>query len=124
MLSFFNDFVGLSGWESLTNLYEEADGYVAEIRATGIKKGDINIKFNSVGDTLLISSVERKREDGNRKWISHEFWPCRINTSLSLTKDIDREGITAKLEDGILVIRLPKRKDSVLPDSKRIIAIE
>ena len=128
MFNYFNDFIGLSGWENTTNIYEEPDYYMAEVRATGVKKEDIEIKFNASGDVLLISSKKVKDSDSEsekgRKWISHEFWPSRINTSLSLTKDIDVSGIAAKLEDGILKIKLPKVINKSLPDSKRIIQIE
>lgn len=126
MFNYFNDFIGLSGWENTTNIYEEPDYYMAEVRATGVKKEDIEIKFNMSGDVLLISSKKVKDlgEEKGRKWISHEFWPSRINTSLSLTKDIDVSEITAKLEDGILKIKLPKVVNKSLPDSKRIIHIE
>ena len=126
MFNYFNDFIGLSGLENTTNIYEEPDYYMAEVRATGVKKEDIEIKFNMSGDVLLISSKKVKDlgEEKSRKWISHEFWPSRINTSLSLTKDIDVSGITAKLEDGILKIKLPKVINKSLPDSKRIIQIE
>ena len=126
MFNYFNDFIGLSGWENTTNIYEEPDYYMAEVRATGVKKEDIEIKFNMSGDVLLISSrgVKDSEAEKGRKWISHEFWPSRINTSLSLTKDIDVSEITAKLEDGILKIKLPKVINKSLPDSKRIIQIE
>lgn len=118
-------FPSLSGWSSMANVYEDSDRYVIEVRVVGLSKDDIEISFGWGGDTLIIKSkVDKDRREDSRKWTRHEFWQDKIDREYILPEGIDYDLITAKQENGILSIVIPKKKVADKVDSSRVIKIE
>lgn|SRR5574344_913346 len=89
---------------SLMNLKNTDSEYLIEIRASGLKKEMINL--NVENGCLYVKSTE-PREDVD-SYYHHEFWHDRINNKIDLPTDADTDKIDAKLEDGILLIKIPK----------------
>jgi HSP20 family protein len=118
-------FPSLSGWSSMANTYEESDRFVIELRATGLTKDDIEISFGRDGDSLIIKSKiqDRKNESNERKWTRREFWQDKIDREYILPDGIDYEKITAKQENGILTITIPKKKKEEKIERDKIIKI-
>ena len=104
------------------NIKESDDDYQIEVAAPGMKKEDIEIKFEN--DQLSISSEnkeENKVEEGEytRKEFSYQSFHRTFNVP---QKEVDGEKISAIYNNGILSITLPKREE-VKPKPAREIKI-
>jgi HSP20 family protein len=90
------------------NIYEKPAGYQLEVSAPGLEKADFSIKIE---DKLLTISAEQKARpaDETEKAIRSEFSSKAFKRSFTLDEKIDATGITAKYENGILLVHLPKK---------------
>lgn len=121
-----------SGWEKLfdddnrtsvstpVNIKETEDAYHMEVVAPGLKKELFNINIDK--DILTISFEENNEttEEKEDKYIRREYSFRSFKRSFTLTDKIDSENISAKYEDGILNLELPKVKVEV-PKAKKIV---
>jgi HSP20 family protein len=112
---FDNDFVyNNSLFESknggLSNILEKENEYLIEITAPGLKKEDIKIELEN--DILRISSeIEDNKEDKNDGYYRREFYKSSFERSFTIPKIADKNAISAKMEDGILIVEIPKLKE-------------
>lgn len=96
------------------NITEKAEGYHIEVAAPGMEKTDFNIKLE---EKLLTISAEQKatEKEENSKTIRQEFTQKGFKRSFTLDDKIDAAGITAKYENGILQMYLPKKANVQAP---------
>jgi HSP20 family protein len=101
------------------NTREADDAYYIELDLPGIKKDDIEI---TTEDNVLTISGERKFKDEIKEedYYKVESRYGRFSRSFTLPEDIDISGISAKSEDGVLEVMIPKKED----DSKKLRKIE
>lgn len=98
------------------NVKEDADKYTMEVAVPGIKKDYVRIDLNKDGDLELAieNKLEHHEEDGKEAHKEHylrrEFSYSNYQQVYSLPEDVDKDHISAKVEDGILSIELPKIK--------------
>lgn len=89
------------------NVQELDDRYELFIYAAGYAKGDFEVQLR---DDLLIVTAANKEgelvESGN--WRRREFRASGFERYFELNEKIDREAISAKYEEGILKVTLPK----------------
>jgi HSP20 family protein len=113
---FFNDdFWGFSGLNRSVqvpvNIKETDKTYELELVAPGLRKEDL--KLNVSGDALTVS-FEHKEENnqGNERegWLKREYRHQSFSRSFNLDDTIDANKITAKYQDGILHLSLPKKE--------------
>jgi HSP20 family protein len=92
-----------SGAGSLaTDIHEDKDNYMARFEMPGVKKEDVKIELN---DRLLTVSAEKKEKTGD------EESSFSYSRSISVPDSVKADAITAKLEDGILTVTLPKSEE-------------
>lgn len=114
--SIFNDFFD-NDWMERTNatapainVKESANGYTVEVAAPGMTKEDFSVNIDEEGN--LVISMEKKYEKNdemkNCRYLRREFSYSKFRQSIILPEDVDKEKIEAKVEHGILSIRLPK----------------
>ena len=86
-------------------------GYQVRVSLPGVKKEDMKIDLD--GNVLTLSG-ERKNEhtETNKNVVRSEISYGRFSRSFTLSADIDRAGITADYQDGILTIGLPVSEKS------------
>ncbi len=114
-----------TGW---TKLNEEVSSYVAPVNiqeteksydlhlvAPGLKKEDF--KINLEKDTLTISyektaQNEESKDESKEKWLRSEYRMRSFKRSFSLNEKVDAGNISAKYNDGVLLVTLPKKKVS------------
>ena len=91
------------------NITQKPNGYLLELAAPGLEKTDFNLKLNN---NLLTISAENKTRgaEENCKLIRNEFTQRSFKRSFTLDEKIDAENITAKYENGILKLELPKKE--------------
>ena len=92
------------------NIVEKNDHYHLQVAAPGFDKGDFNIKLE--GETLTISA-EKKEETKSEtdKVIRKEFSSKTFKRSFTLDEKIDAVNISAKYENGVLHVGLPKKEE-------------
>lgn len=100
-----------SGFVPELNVYETDKEFEVSAALPGMSKDDIEISFNSGALTI---SGERKmeHEENGRKYHRIESRFGKFSRSLPLPGDmVDHEKITAKYENGVLNVTIPKVKE-------------
>jgi HSP20 family protein len=96
-----------AGWVPAVDIEELEDAYVVEAEVPGVKREDVNIEVT--GNELTISGEIKVRErEGiirrrTRRVGEFEF-------RVVLPNEVNPEGVDAKLNDGVLTVRIPKAK--------------
>jgi HSP20 family protein len=104
------------------NVKETNDDFRIEVAAPGMDKKDFKVNFHN--NVLTISS-EKKNESTNKNdsYTRKEFSYQSFKRSFTVSENaVNGEKISAKYNDGILEITLPKR-DEVKPQPEREIKI-
>jgi len=109
------------------NVKEDVDKYTMEVAVPGIKKDYVRIDLNKDGDLELSieNKLEHHEEDGKTErkehYLRREFSYTNYQQTYSLPEDVEKEKISAKVEDGILSIVLPKvKKNETSVNGRRI----
>ncbi len=92
------------------NVKETPEAYVMEVAAPGIKKEYCRVHINDEGNLCVAieNKMEHKEEDKKQHYLRREFSYSNYEQSYALPDDVNREGIEAKVDNGILTITLPK----------------
>ena len=92
------------------NVKESDKAYIMEIAAPGIKKEYCRVGINDDGNlTVAIENkMEHKEEDKKHHYLRREFSYTNYQQSYALPEDVNRNEISAKVEDGILTVTMPK----------------
>jgi HSP20 family protein len=100
------------------NILEKQNTYQLQVAAPGFDKADFNVKVD--GNLLTISAAQKEEvKDETAKSIRKEFSAKSFKRSFTLDEKIDVAGISAKYDNGILHLELPK-KEIAKNDSKEI----
>ena len=104
------------------NVKESETAYIMELAAPGIKKEYCRVAINDDGNlTIAIENKqEHKHEDSHRHYLRREFSYSNYEQNYTLPGDVVKDKISAKVEDGILTITMPKTE----PQQKVTKAIE
>ena len=114
--SIFNDFFE-NDWMSrqgttapAINVKESKDAYTVEVAAPGMTKSDFSVNIDA--DNNLAISMEKKdehkEENCETRYLRREFSYAKFQQTMILPDDVDKDRITAKVENGVLLIGLPK----------------
>ena len=87
------------------NVQELDDKYILYLYASGYEKSDFLIA--TIDNTLTIS-VEKKQSIASIDWRRQEFSPHSFERRFELNEKIDISAISAKYENGVLIVTLPK----------------
>ncbi|RYY50180.1 MAG: Hsp20/alpha crystallin family protein [Chitinophagaceae bacterium] len=92
------------------NIVEKAEAYLVELLVPGYDKADFNVKLD---DKILTISTEKKEATlaEGQKMIRKEFTYKSFKRSFTLDDKINADNISAKYENGILKLELPKKED-------------
>lgn len=114
--SIFNDFFD-NDWVAKVNtsapainVIEDDNSFKVEVAAPGMTKDDFNIHLDE-NEELVISmekKEEKKEEKDSRKYLRREFSYSKFQQSLVLPDNVDKDKISASVNDGVLTVDLPK----------------
>jgi len=112
---FFNDdfgmnFLNRSHSVPSVNSLENNDSFEIDLAVPGMKKEDFTIELN---DKVLVISSETSNTMENDKMRLNEFNFSSFQRSFRVPDSVDQDKIKANYKNGILKIKLPKRKDSI-----------
>lgn len=85
------------------NVIKDNDGYFIEIAAAGFKKSDIKIELDRKKKMLTVSA-NKTTEDAERNFVKRGIGARAFILTFKVADDLDPG--TAKMEDGILTLRL------------------
>ncbi|MCH3917247.1 MAG: Hsp20/alpha crystallin family protein [Spirochaetia bacterium] len=107
----WDNFTGFQDKFPPMNIKENNDGYEVELEMPGVNIKDVSIKLDK--HLLTVSSDQSKeKEDKSKKYLVKESTRRSFSRSVSLGEDVNEDGITAKLDDGVLKIVLPKKPEA------------
>jgi HSP20 family protein len=94
-----------AAWTPLVDIEEEDDAFVIEAELPGVKRDDVNIEL--VGNELSITGEIKERE---RKGVVRRRTRRvgRFDYRVALPSQVDTKKIEAKLNEGVLTVRVPK----------------
>ena len=127
--SVFNDLFDNNDWMGRThaitspavNVIERENEYSVEIAAPGMTKDDFNVHLDEDGN--LVISLEKKvnnEEKENGHYLRREFSYSQFRQVMILPDDVDRDKISAHVENGVLTVDLLKKSQEAARDSKKI----
>jgi HSP20 family protein len=94
------------------NVEELDDKYILSIYAPGFDKSDFEIRIKD--DTLIImGKVTIPESEDPHRWRRREFIATPFERYFQLNEKVDKQGIHAKYEDGLLTIELPKLENFI-----------
>ena len=115
MPTLFNE---LMNWNDNTystprmNIMETKDNYKLELCIPGLTKEDVKLSIDAEGNLVVEMVKENKSEKKENKeemrYLRHEFSVEHFRQTVMLPDDIHKEQISAKVENGILDIVIPK----------------
>lgn len=111
--SFFNNYVdyGTLNTSKSVKLKSDDESYKVAVAVPGLSKEDIKI---STKDGLLNVSFDGFEKTDNLVFVE------KFKKTYTIPEDVDEKTITAKVENGVLTILLPKGKKKI---SERLITI-
>ncbi len=126
--SVFDDFLNTSfmqrtnGTAPAINVIAHDHDYVVELAAPGLNKEDFKVNIDHEGNLTvkMEKKQEHKEEDKRAHYLRREFSYSSFEQTLILPDDVDKERISAKMEDGVLTVSLPKREEIVQTLGKQI----
>ncbi|GJM31090.1 MAG: hypothetical protein DHS20C18_00910 [Saprospiraceae bacterium] len=93
-------------WQQVpVNVRENDDNYELYVYAAGYNKTDFEIKMK---DNVLVITAKGPEIVEDAGWSRQEFTPVVFERRFELNEKIDKDAISAKYEDGILKVTLPK----------------
>ena len=115
MNEFFNDEFGLNFFNRnysvpSVNSIENNDSFEIDLAVPGMKKEEFSIELN---DKVLVISSESSNNIENDKMRLNEFNFSSFQRSFRVPHSVDQDKIKANYKNGILKIKLPKRKESI-----------
>ena len=130
----FNDFFE-TDWMPRTastapavNVKESEKAFTMEVAAPGLKKEYCKVNINNEGN--LVVKIEHKAEHEDKQpeaeqfhYVRREFSYTNYEQTYILPDEVDKEHISAKVEDGVLTVELPKLAPEPEKKMDRIIEI-
>jgi len=130
----FNDFFE-TDWMPRTastapavNVKESEKAFTMEVAAPGLKKEYCKVNINNEGN--LVVKIEHKAEQEDKQpeaeqfhYVRREFSYTNYEQTYILPDEVDKEHISAKVEDGVLTVELPKLAPEPEKKMDRVIEI-
>lgn len=127
----FNDFFDnramnrMNATAPAVNVKENEKAYTMEVAVPGIKKEFCRVDLNADGELELAieNKLEHHEEDKGEKkehYLRREFSYGNYQQAYTLPEDVDKDHISAKVENGILYITLPKMIEEKKDDVRKI----
>ncbi len=96
-------------WLPAVDIRETDDALIVEAELPGIERKDVKV---DIKDGVLTISGERKYEKETEEENIHRMERVygRFSRSFSLPNNVDVDKVEAKLKNGVLTVRLPKKE--------------
>ncbi|MEE3415978.1 MAG: Hsp20 family protein [Prevotella sp.] len=107
------------------NVRENEKSYIMDIAAPGLKKEFVRLDLDNDGNLNIAieNKLEHKQENKKEHYIRREFSYSNYQQAYTLPEDVDKDKISAKVENGVLEILLPKLNPKDEPRSTKKIEV-
>ena len=127
----FNDFMDTdfmpraNSTAPAVNVKEDEKAYTLEMAAPGLKKEYCRVSVNEDGNLCVAieNKMEHKEEDKKQHYLRREFSYSNFEQSYTLPDDVKKDEISAKVENGILTVTMPKETKAEQKKATRAIEI-
>ena len=107
-----------------TDVRETEGSYELDVDLPGFKKEDVNVELKNGYLTIAASkSLDKDEKDQKGRYIRQERYAGSMSRSFYVGEDVQPSEISAKFENGILQLSVPKAEQKRLPKTTTI-AIE
>ncbi|HIZ17421.1 MAG TPA: Hsp20/alpha crystallin family protein [Firmicutes bacterium] len=104
-----------------TDVRETNDTYELDIDMPGFKKDEIKAQVENGYLTISAAkSLDKDEKDKKGRYIRRERYAGQCSRSFYVGDDVKEKDVTAKFEDGILKLSIPKKEMKKLPQSHSI----
>lgn len=118
MPSLFNELLNWDNWNGFRseeqgvmpkmNVMETDKAYDLELCVPGLAKEDLNLSVDSENNLVVEMVHKEEKNEEQPHYLRHEFSSREFKQMLSLPENVKKEQISAKVENGILYVTLPK----------------
>ena len=107
------------------NVRENEKSYIMDIAAPGLKKEFVRLDLDNDGNLNIAieNKLEHKQENKKEHYIRREFSYSNYQQAYTLPDDVDKDKISAKVENGVLEILLSKLNPKDEPRSTKKIEV-
>ena len=122
----FDDWFMVDGNKSLqmrTDIKEDGDNYLLEVELPGIDKKDVDVSLENGYLTIkatVHNNFNNNEDDKQSKKFIHRERFYGISSRSYYVGDVDKETISASLENGILSVKFPKENPAKAEENRRI----
>lgn len=112
------------------NVIEKKNEYDVELAAPGMTKEDFKVSLDEDRNLVveLDKKIEKTEENKENKetghYIRREFSYTKFHQTLLLPDDVNRENISATVENGVLKVVLPKLQPKEVKKERTMIEIQ
>jgi len=126
--SVFNDFFGNEWMESSNksmpaiNIQQNDNGFTVEVAAPGMTKEDCNVRLDDANNLVIEFEKKSQTEDKDKKgsYLRREFSYTQFQRRMILPDNVDKDKISAKVENGVLTVDIPTVSEEKEPNSRLI----
>lgn len=130
--SIFNDFfdndwmVRANATAPAINVFETEKEYKVELAAPGMTKEDFNVCIDEESNLVITmeKKVENKEEEKDGRYLRREFSYSKFQQTMILPDNVDKEHISAVVENGVLNIQLPKLSEEAVKKAEKRIEVK
>ena len=92
------------------NVLEKEHEYLVEVAAPGMTKNEFKVNLDEDENLVVALEKEANKEEEGKKmhYLRREFSYSQFRQTMILPDDVDKEKISAKVENGVLSVILPK----------------
>lgn len=100
------------------DILDREDSLVIEAAVPGMSREDISVDVHD--GVLTISGDKRSESEDGEQYLYRELKRSSFRRSWTLTDNLDQDGISAKFEDGMLYLTIPKLEAEKMPEPRKI----
>ena len=109
------------------NVIEKKDEYDVELAAPGMTKEDFKVSLDEDCNLVVeldkkVEKTEENKETGH--YLRREFSYTKFHQTLLLPDDVNRDNISATVENGVLKVVLPKLQPQEMNKERTMIEIQ
>lgn len=130
--SIFNDFfdndwmVKANATAPAINVFESEKEYKVELAAPGMTKEDFNVRIDDDNNLVITmeKKIDTKEEKKDGRYLRREFSYSKFQQTMILPENVDKDHISAAVENGVLNIQLPKLSEEEIKKAEKLIEVK
>lgn len=108
------------------NIIEKENEFDMELSVPGLTKEDLNITIDAESNLVIEMSKKEEKKDEKKDghYLRHEFSSSQFKEKFFLPDNINKEAVSAKVENGVLNVVLPKQAEEEKAKQSKTIEIQ